>query len=70
MSSCVLNVKNCKKCAFCKHWYDPTNSAIAPKSPSIGLWLINDENQKSMCLKRNVQMAAHASCGLYYECKL
>ncbi|MBC8563584.1 hypothetical protein H8704_13335 [Lachnospiraceae bacterium NSJ-37] len=33
-----VNVKQCHKCAFCKHWYDPTNSHIQPKSPRINLW--------------------------------
>ena len=33
----VVNIKHVKKCAFCKKWYDPTNSAIAPKSPVIGM---------------------------------
>ena len=31
MSSTVINAKTSKKCAICKNWYDPTNSAIEPK---------------------------------------
>ena len=56
MSSLVVNIKHIKKCAFCKNWYDPTNSAIAPKAPNIGLWEIKDTNQKCMCLKKNIHM--------------
>lgn len=70
MSSTIVNIKCCKKCAFCKYWYDPTNSAIAPKSPVIGLWKINDENQKNLCIKRNSQMPANSGCIQFYECKI
>lgn len=28
MASTVVNIKYTKKCALCKNWYDPTNSAI------------------------------------------
>ena len=70
MDSCVVNVKNTRKCAFCKYWYDPTNSGITPKSPNIGIWEIRDVNQKKICTKRNLQMSAGASCGNGFECKL
>jgi len=56
----IINIKTVKKCALCKHWYDPTNSAIAPKSPKIGLWEIKDINQKCLCLKKNIQMSSNA----------
>lgn len=69
-SSFVLNVNCVKKCAFCKHWYDPTNSAIAPKAPNVGLWEITDTNKKSICLKKNHQMPASASCNTDYEPKV
>lgn len=70
MGACNVNVKSSKKCAFCKYWYDPTNSAIAPKSPVIGIWEIKDPNQKALCTKRNLQMSAYASCVGGYECKV
>lgn len=70
MSSLTINIKTTKKCAFCKHWYDPTNSAIAPKSPAIGLWEIKDDNQKSMCLKKNIQMSAGTFCSSNFERKI
>ena len=70
MSFTVINVKYTKKCAFCKNWYDPINSAIAPKSPAIGLWEIKDVNQKCMCLKKNIQMPANGFCSSDYERKI
>ena len=50
-----------KACAFCKYWYDPTNSAIAPKVPNAGLWLY-DASAEHMCLKRNTKKRGFASC--------
>ena len=70
MASTVVNIKHIKKCAFCKNWYDPTNSAVAPKSPTIGMWEIKDINQKCMCLKKNIPMAANAFCSQDYEQKI
>ena len=70
MSSLIVNIKNIKKCAICKHWYDPTNSAISPRAPQIGLWEIKDTNQKSTCLITNLQMSANAFCSRNFEKKL
>lgn len=70
MSSMIINIKSTRKCAICKNWYDPTNSAIEPKSPRIGVWKIKDTNQKSICLKRNYNMQAGAFCSSDFECKL
>lgn len=62
------SIKNCKKCAFCKYWYDPTNSAIEPRNSRINMWTV-DENAKRTCTKLNVEKSATAFCGKY-ECKL
>ena len=70
MASIVINIKHMNKCAFCKNWYDPTNSAIAPKSPAIGLWEIKDINQKCMCIKKNINMSANAFCSRDFVSKL
>ena len=70
MASSVVNIKHIKKCAFCKNWNDPTNSAIAPKAPVIGMWEIKDINQKCMCLKKNILMPANAFCGQDFVEKL
>lgn len=65
----TVNIKSTKKCAFCKHWYDPTNSAIEPKAPNINLWRF-DEKKRCKCLKRNIDRPAFATCSSDYECKL
>lgn len=70
MSSLVVNVKIVKKCAICKNWYDPTNSAIEPRNPKIGLWKIKDTNQKCVCLKKNYLISANAFCSRDFESKI
>ena len=70
MASTTVNIKYAKKCALCKNWYDPTNSAIAPKAPTIGLWEIKDVNQKCMCLKKNIPMPANAFCSSDFVVKI
>ena len=35
-------------CAFCKHWYDPTNSAIKPLP---GNWWEFDREKEARCMK-------------------
>lgn len=44
------NVKNNRMghCAFCKHWYDPTNAAIRPKNIKAGMWDF-DEKAENPC---------------------
>jgi len=64
-----VNIKMVKRCAFCKFWYDPTNSAISPKNPKIGIWDIVDTNKKSKCLKKNLNMRAGSFCSTDYKCK-
>lgn len=64
----TVNIKTVKKCVFCKYWYDPTNSAISPRSPRINLWDYN-ERAKMKCLQKNCDMVAGAFCNKY-ECKL
>lgn len=66
--SSLANLKVNKMCAFCKHWYDPTNSAIAPKAPQIGLWQY-DEKARNKCLIQGVNKEARNSCKKF-ECKV
>lgn len=66
--SSAANVKISKMCAFCKHWYDPTNSAITPKAPQIGLWQY-DEKAVHKCLVRGINMPARQMCK-NFECKV
>jgi hypothetical protein len=70
MPSVAVNIRHIKKCAFCKYWNDPTNSAIVPKSPAIGLWEIKNINQKCICFKKNIPMPANGFCNNDYEQKL
>lgn len=49
-----------KKCAFCKHWYDPTNSAIRPCSGK-GIWEY-DGSIRNKCREKNLAMNATSSC--------
>lgn len=65
----LCNEKNIsiKKCAFCKNWYDPANSAIEPqKGP--GMWKC-DTTVKNKCRVKNVQTVAMHTCSKF-ECKL
>ncbi|WP_294145091.1 hypothetical protein [uncultured Selenomonas sp.] len=66
----LVNAKNSsiRKCAFCKHWYDPTNQAIAPKSSAAGFWEY-DPRQKKKCLVRNMETESFYGCNRF-ECKL
>lgn len=70
MGSVTVNIKLIKKCAFCKNWYDPTNSFIAPRSPAIGLWEIKDTNHKCICLRKNIPMSANAFCNKDFVSKI
>lgn len=61
--------KHTRLCAFCKNWYDPTNSAIEPTSSPVS-WKVKDTMQKNVCLaKNNFKTSAGAGCPKY-ECKL
>ena len=67
----VANIKTVKKCAFCKYWYDPTNSAIAPVAPNINMWGVATDmyNDRKKCIKTNLPKSAVDSCSRF-ECKL
>lgn len=64
----TVNIKVVKKCAFCKYWYDPNNSAISPRASKINLWDYDDKC-KMKCMKKNYEIKASAFCS-EYECKL
>lgn len=61
-----INIKSARICAFCRHWFDPSNSAISPKMKD--LWLF-DPNVKKMCSIKNVETPSKMSCG-DYQCKI
>lgn len=58
------NSKSKKICAFCKHWYDPTNSAIKPHAPKLNIWIYDDKVEK-MCMKRGFEMRSGKFCGAF-----
>lgn len=60
---------NMKVCAFCKYWNDPTNSAITPKAPQIGLWNYDGQVQ-NVCLKRGTKIKGETPGCSNYTCKL
>lgn len=62
----IANANNdsIKRCAFCRNWYDPTNSAIVPKAPNIGLWEY-EPNQKSKCMVQNSERFAAQTCNKF-----
>ena len=47
-ASMIVNIEKTKKCAFCKHWYDPSNGAIKPRNPHFNQWEFDDQSRK-MC---------------------
>ena len=64
-----FNIKSPSRlCAFCRHWYDPTNSAISPSDIRGGFWNY-DEKAVHKCAKNGRDMKGQMSCHLY-ECKL
>lgn len=65
-----INLNNgIKLCAFCKSWYDPTNSAITPRNPRMGSWEYNIE-AKGVCVKTNLTYSAGRIACRDYECKI
>ena len=53
-----------KKCAFCRHWYDPANQYIQPKTPSMGIWQY-ESTAKCTCLLKNVTYPASHQCSKF-----
>ena len=57
------NTGSIRRCAFCKHWYDPTNSVIAPTKLK-GMWEY-DDNVKNKCLLNRMDRKSNAICGKF-----
>lgn len=60
----MANLNVSKMCAFCKHWYDPTNECIAPKAPTIKVWSY-DNTAIRQCTKRGIRTRSNSSCNKY-----
>lgn len=50
----IVNIEKTKKCAFCKHWYDPSNNAIKPRNPRFNQWEFDDQSRK--CVIKNMRV--------------
>ena len=65
----LFNVRDHKICAFCQYWYDPANTALSPKAPGAGFWLV-DETMKQKCMRMvSFRRPSTATCP-DYACKL
>ena len=56
------NNTSSKKCAFCKNWYDPTNSAIKPRGPIMWEY---DMEIKCLCRVKKLPMKGFQSCSKF-----
>jgi hypothetical protein len=56
------------KCAFCKSWYDPTNSAIEPMQ-GIKMWKY-DQRVKKKCRASNDMLTIASHTCPKFQCKL
>ena len=65
---CIASLNVNKMCVFCKHWYDPTNECIAPKAPTVKMWLY-DNTAIRQCIEKGIRTKATSFCPKY-ECKL
>lgn len=61
MTNISTNGSAKKICAFCRSWYDPTNSCIRPVYPKMGMWEF-ERTMKSLCTKSNGQRFAWQTC--------
>lgn len=62
----TANIKHAKICAFCKYWYDPANTAIAPKSVVGGFWEY-DETVWNVCKKFGAKKRSGNGCQNYEQ---
>ena len=58
-----------RKCAFCKYYYDPTNSVINPKRGMKDMWEYETGIRKPCTARNNMDMPSHNTCPKYV-CKI
>lgn len=60
----IANLKTLadRRCAFCKNWYDPTNSHIQPHIPHMGQWKYDRSAREKCLLKKGSPMASFNTC--------
>lgn len=64
----ILISRNLLVCAFCTHWYDPTNSHIKPVDQFRGFWDY-DYGVKSYCEIRRRDVFSDTVC-THFERKI
>lgn len=57
-----------RRCAFCKHWFDPSGSAIMPIKPNLGLWKY-DNTAVRRCAINGMEHKGFGTCK-NFECKI
>ncbi|MBR1865569.1 MAG: hypothetical protein IJ801_03590 [Lachnospiraceae bacterium] len=62
-----VNIRNARLCAFCRHWYDSTNSAIQPMNPRSVYWEY-DPQAEQMCMEKNRKRRGFEACWKYKCC--
>ena len=57
----TISIRVDHRCAFCQHWYDPTNSTIRPIRPQNGVWEY-DDRAMNYCQKMRLDRPANRCC--------
>ena len=57
----AINIRVDHRCAFCQHWYDPTNAAIKPIRPKNAVWEY-DDTAVNYCQKMRLDRKADRCC--------
>ena len=57
----TINIRTDHRCAFCQHWYAPTNSAIRPIRPKNAVWEYDDK-ATNYCQKMRLDRPANRCC--------
>ena len=62
----LVNIKTnqIRRCAFCKHWYDPTNAALKMRDPAAGFWEY-DPQMRSRCSLKSIETVGMQACGKF-----
>lgn len=58
-----------KKCAFCRYYYDPTNSVITPKKGQQKVWEYETGIKKPCRMKSNRETSSQNMCQKF-SCKI
>lgn len=63
------NSPSMKHCAFCKYFYDPANTVIAPKRGQKDVWEYLVKEKRPCLQKNNRETESQMTCPRF-ECKL